>query len=49
MSENQIIDTPENWSAASPGYAEKVAPRSLTFYFFLSAVAGLEKVNGKQI
>jgi len=26
MSEQQSIDTPENWDAASKGYAEKVAP-----------------------
>ena len=26
MSEQQIIDTPENWDAASQGYAQKVAP-----------------------
>jgi len=26
MSDQQIIDTPENWDVASQGYAEKVAP-----------------------
>ena len=26
MSDQQIIDTPENWDEASQGYAEKIAP-----------------------
>ncbi len=32
MSGNFTINTPENWSAASPGYAEKVAPYMMEKY-----------------
>ncbi len=32
MSEVKIVDTPENWNAASKGYAEKVAPYMMEKY-----------------